>query len=176
MNEEKSAKSRRQEEFARGAHPNVDRLIELASDEKPAEILIPEDGKDSREKSMWKILLQLKPFLPYLARLVPLLDIAVGPVQNAGLSNEVRESVAKIQAIQREVSAAVQDQSLELKLLNEQIAQLRQASERQTAAQAKLAEELKSVGSLVRIAAIGLGILSVVLIVMTGVLLAHVGR
>src|SRR5271165_4521489 len=98
MNDEKPAKSR--EATSRNpAFPHVDRLIELASDNKPAEILIPEEAKNSKENPMWKVLLQLKPLLPYLTRLVPLLDVALGPVQNAGVSNEVRQAMAGIHAI-----------------------------------------------------------------------------
>jgi hypothetical protein len=129
---------------------------------------------------MWKILLQLKPFLPYLARLVPLLDIAVGPMQNAALSNEIREAIAastaKIQAIQRDVNAVAQDQALQLKRLEEEIIRLRDASEKYTAAQASLVEDVQQVNKLILWSAAGLGMLLVVLIVMTAVLLSRVAH
>ncbi|HEX3471718.1 MAG TPA: hypothetical protein VHT28_11090, partial [Silvibacterium sp.] len=146
MKEEKLAKSQRAQETIHRPHPNVDRLIELASDDKPAEILSAEEAKDSKENPMWKILLQLKPFLPYLTRLLPLLDIGIIPVQNADLSKEVRQSVAKIQTIQRDVNIAVQDQGVQLKRLEEELTRLRQASEKYAAEQAGFAEELKSIG------------------------------
>jgi hypothetical protein len=71
----------------------VDRLIELASDEKPAvkpaEMLALEELKESDTNAMWKTLLQLKSVLPYVSRLLPLLDlIGVGHTQNTGLSKE----------------------------------------------------------------------------------------
>jgi len=176
---------------ANSAFSNVDRLIELASDKKPSALTAKgdpakdnfgkSDAKHSKDTPMWKILLQLKPFLPYLARLVPLLDVALGPVQNAALSNEVRDAVtqttAKIQAIQRDVSGAVTsaiaEQALQLKQLEEELTRLRDASEKLASSQTSLAHDLTSVRKLVALSAAGLGILLIALIVMTAVLLAH---
>src|ERR1700753_3003720 len=87
----------------------VDRLIELAADKKPsaastpsgelvavADILpetemtrIPEPGshiepKDADESAMWKVFLQFKSVLPYVSRLLPLLDLGIGQAQNSG--------------------------------------------------------------------------------------------
>jgi hypothetical protein len=125
---------------------------------------------------MWKVLLQLKPLLPHLTRLLPLLDIGLGPMQNAGLSDEVRQTMAKIQAIQRDLNSSVQDQSLHVKLLEEELTRLRVASEKQAAAQTELADGLESLAKMVRFAGLGLGILLVALIVMTAVLLAHMAH
>jgi len=177
-------------------YPNVDRLIELPSDKTPAGLAAPADRDDpgageapenspkpSDDKPVWKILLQLKPFLPYIpyiARLVPLLDVALGPVQNAALSNEVRQAIAqsvvKIQTIQRDVSTAVQDQAVQMARIEEEITRLRQASEKYAEAQAHIAEELGTLGTLIRLSAAGLAILLIALIVMTGVLLAHMAH
>lgn len=162
--------------------PNVDRLIELGSgkDEKG-----PADSKEPREKSLWKLLLQLRPLLPYLARLVPILDVAVAPLQNAGLSSDVRnavaksmaDSTAKLQSAQRELSSAVtsalDQQSVALKQLEDELTGLRQASEKFAAAQAGLAEDLRSLTRLLKIAALGGAILLVAVIVMTAILLAR---
>ena len=171
-------------------YSNVDRLIEMASSKKPAELTNPaaKDATDSadpvKDKSMWKILLQLRPFLPYLARLVPVLDVVVGPLQSAGLSHEVRESIAqstaRIQSIQRDlksaVASAVEDQALQLKRLEEELTRLRDAADKQTRAQAQLAEDLSALSRLIRISALGLGLLLVALIVMTAIMLVHVTR
>lgn len=172
---------------ANAPHANVDRLIELASDKKPSALATKGDpAKDksgnsgpnlSEDKPMWKILLQLKPLLPYLTRLLPLLDLGLIPAQNAGLSNEVRQAVtqttAKIQAIQSEVSAAVQEQALQLKQLEEELTRLLDASEKHAAAQAGLARELASTRKLVSLSAAGLGVLFIALIVMTAVILGR---
>ena len=173
MNDEKPVKLRRAQETTPGLHPNVDRLIALASDDKPAEIFSPEEATDSKGKPMWKILLQLKPLLPYLTRLLPLLDLGIVPARNAGLSNEVRQALTKIQTIQRDADIAAQDQAVQLKRLEEDLIRLRDTSEKQGRAQEKLALEVRSMARLVRVAGIGLAILLLLLIVMTGVLLAR---
>lgn len=162
--------------------PNVDRLIELGSDKDEKGSAEP---KEPQEKSLWKLLLQLRPLLPYLARLVPVLDVAVAPLQNAGLSSDVRnavaksmaDSTAKLQSAQRELSSAVtsalDEQSLALKHLEDELTGLREASEKFAAAQASLAEDLRSLTRLLQIAALGGAILLVALIVMSAVLLTR---
>jgi hypothetical protein len=182
MIDELMTKLGRSRESGRGsAHESaVDRLIELASDAKPsakpAEMLALEEPKDSDQNAMWKALLQLKTILPYVSRFLPLLDlIGVGQAQNAGLSKEVRDNVTSIQSGQREMRLAVQDQALEIKRLEDQIARLRETSEKNNFEHAELVEDVKSIGSLVRAVGAGLAILLVILILMVGVLLAHAG-
>ena len=163
------------------SHANVDRLIDLASDKKSAELSRndPDAAEQTKDKSMWKILLQLRPFLPYLARMVPGLDIALGPLQHAGMSHEVRESIAqstaKIQSLQRELSAAVSSavevQEVQLKRLEEEITRLRETAEIQARAQTLLVEDIRSLGRLFRFALIGGAIGLVTLIVMSVFLL-----
>ena len=91
---------------------------------------------------MWKLLLQLRPFLPYLARLVPMLEMAVGPLQSAGMSSDIRKAVAgsiadstaKIESIQRDLgtafTSAFDRQSAQLTRLEDELTRLRQASEK----------------------------------------------
>ncbi len=167
------------------SHANVDRLIDLALDksDKKLATLDPENSRDAAEqpkdKSMWKILLQLRPFLPYLARMVPGLDIALGPLQHAGMSHEVRESVAqstaKIQSLQRDLSAAVTSavevQAVQLKRLEEEMMRLRETAEIQARAQTLLVDDIRSLGRLFRFALIGGAIGLVALIAMSAILL-----
>lgn len=163
------------------SHANVDRLIDLASDKNRAELsrTDPDAAEQPKDKSMWKILLQLRPFLPYIARMVPVLDVALGPLQHAGLSHEVRESIAqstaKIQSIQRDLSAAVisavEVQAVQLKRLEEEVTRLRETAEIQARAQALLVEDLRSLGRLFRFAMIGGAIGLVALIAMSAILL-----
>jgi len=170
------------------SHANVDRLIDLASDKsdkKVAELprTVPVDSRDDieapKDKSMWKLLLQLRPFLPYLTRLVPVLDVALGPLQQAGLSHEVRESIAqstaKLQSMQRELSAAVTSavevQAVQLKRVEEEMIRLRETAEIQARTQTLLVEDLRSLGRLVRFALIGGAIGLLALIAMSAILL-----
>jgi len=161
---------------------NVDRLIDLASEKKRTELAAPDPeglGDQPRDKSLWKVFLQLRPFLPYLTRLVPVLDVALGPLQNAGLSHEVRESIAqstaKIQSIQRDLSttltSAVEQQAVELKRLEEELLRLRDTAEIAARAQTVLAEDLRSLARLFRFAVIGGAILLIGLIGMSAILL-----
>ena len=165
-----------------GQFPSVDRLIELASDKDDPGAANP---KEAREKSMWKLLLQLRPFLPYLARLVPKLDVAVGPLQSAGISSDVRkavaqsmaESAANLQSIQRGLhtaTSALDQQSAQLKALEDELARLQQASEKAAAAQLSLSNDLRSLTRLIQIASLGGIALLVALSVMAGILLAHI--
>jgi hypothetical protein len=162
--------------------PNVDRLIDLGSGKSP------DPPKEPGEKPLWKLLLQLRPFLPYLARLVPMLEFAVGPLQNAGMSSDVRKAVAqavaesteRLESSQRDLSAAVtaalENQSLDLKRIEEELTRIGQLSEKFAAAQVSLAEDLKVLTRLIRVAAIGGAILLVALIVMGAVLLTRVAH
>ena len=165
-----------------GQFPSVDRLIELASDKDDPGAANP---KEAREKSMWKLLLQLRPFLPYLARLVPMLDVAVGPLQSAGISSDVRkavaqsmaESAANLQSIQRGLNtatSALDQQSAQLKALEDELARLQQASEKAAAAQLSLSNDLRSLTRLIQIASLGGIALLVALSVMAGILQAHI--
>jgi hypothetical protein len=161
----------------------VDRLIELAADKKPdakpTEMLALEEPKESDANAMWKALLQLKSVLPYISRFAPLLDLigmGASQAQNAGLSKELRESVSGVETSQREVRLAVQDQALAISRLEDQVTRLRESSEKNNFEHAELVEDVKSIGNLIRVVGAGLAILLVVLILMVGALLAHVGR
>jgi hypothetical protein len=168
-------------DFPKADFPNVDRLIDLASSPQPAPVIAlqsaaanpKQEARNPKDHPMRKLLLQLTPLLPYLARLLPLLDINIGSAPNPTLSNEVRQAAARIHAIQREMDIAAQDQAVQLKRLEEELARLHAVSEKHAAAQAKLVDTLDSIGRLVRLSAAGLGILLAVLIVMTAVLLAR---
>jgi hypothetical protein len=144
------------------------------------------ETRGSDRSSMWKTLQQLKGVLPYLSRLLPLLDarilplldlVGLGHAQNSGLSlslsKELREDVTSIQGGQNDIRLALQDQSLEIKRLEDEIALLRQAAEKNAVEHARLVEDVKSVAAWVRATGAGLAILLLVLIVMVGVLLMH---
>ncbi|MBV8115514.1 MAG: hypothetical protein JO300_12290 [Silvibacterium sp.] len=164
--------------------PNVDRPRDLGSDKGKTR----SDPAEPREKSIWKLLLQFRPFLPHLARLVPMLEFAVGPLQSAGVSSDIRkavagsmaDSIAKLQqSIQRDlttVTTALDQQSDQLKRLEDQLTGLQQASDKFAASQADIARELDRLGKLARLSAAGLGILLLAVIVMTGILVARLSH
>jgi hypothetical protein len=177
-----AAKPLKTRESSPSAYANVDRMMDLASEPQKGELRPPEISADQpKDKTMWKIFLQLRPFLPYLARLVPVLDVALGPLQTAGMSHEMKETIAqstaKIQSIQRDLSTAVttavEQQAVQLKRLEEEMIHLREAAEIQVRAQTVLAEDLRSLARLFRYALIGGAILLASLIVMCGLLLTQ---
>jgi hypothetical protein len=177
-----AAKPLKTRESSASTYVNVDRMMELASESKKAELPPPEISADQpKDKTMWKIFLQLRPFLPYLARLVPVLDVALGPLQTAGMSHEVKETIAqsttKIQSIQRDlttaVTSAVEQQAVQLKRLEEEMIRLREAAEIQLRAQTLLAEDLRTLTRLFRYAVIGGAVLLVALIAMSALLLTQ---
>ena len=165
----------------------VDRLIELASDEKPSapspkeiertppEFFVngPDDGKDMEENPMWKMLLQFKGVLPYVARLLPLLDLGASHAQTSALSTEVKHQVGELQTSQRDLRLTLQDQTLQLKRFEEQVTRMREATEKNAFEHSELVEDVKSIQTLVKTVTGVLGALLVILIVMVGILLFH---
>ncbi len=179
--------------------PNVDRLIELASDPDKKGSPRGSGEPEPRVKSMWKLLLQLRPFLPYLARMVPILDVVAGPLQSAGVSSDIRKAVAEsmadstvklqstlqaelqaeLQSGQRDleaVTSALERQSAQLKRLEDEITRVRLASEKSAAAQADVARDLGRLNKLASLSAAGLAVLLLALVVMTAFMLARLPR
>jgi DNA repair exonuclease SbcCD ATPase subunit len=187
----------------------VDRLIRLASDEKqpatgmalelpaPVEAASPLEAKEIEIKSadrpgMWKALQQLKAILPYVSRLLPLLDarflpllelLGAGHGHSAEVPKELRERIESIHAAQQELRTASQNQAadlnnqaVDLKKLENQIEQLWAASRQSERGQTELAESLRSTRRLIGLIGAGLGILAIILIVLVSVFLTHSHR
>jgi uncharacterized coiled-coil protein SlyX len=117
---------------------------------------------------MWKALLQFRAFLPYIARL---LEMSSPPQQSTAVStelrNEVRQSVGALEASHRDLRLAVQDQTLEMKRIEESVTRTREASERNAAEVTELVEDVRSMRSLVKVA---LGILVMLVVTLIGLL------
>jgi hypothetical protein len=165
------------EEVPNPAHEAaVSRLIELASEEKPQSntALALEAPKEPGRNSMWKILLQLKPLLPYLTRLLPLLElVGVGQQQNAGLTHELRESVSGMQTSQSGLRAAIDEQAFQLKQLEDQLLRTRELTEKTSL---MVAGKIESLSKQMWIIGAALAVLLVILIAMVGAILSHVIR
>jgi hypothetical protein len=192
---------------ARAASPaqeaQIDRLIALASEpasakqdptaltrQEAAALASPSAEADEPGKpSFWKSLSHLKGALPYVSKLLPLLDArflpllellgAVGPqnsAQTAALTKETRENFAALQVAHQDLVAAVREQSLDIKELEEQIVQLSEAHEKNVLAQAEFLLDVRSVGTLIRAVGAGLAILLVIVILMLGAVLTRTVR
>ena len=102
---------------------------------------------------MWKALLQLRVFLPYVARL---LEMSSPSQQSTALTselrNEVRQTVGALESSHRDLRLSVQDQTVEIKRIEEGITKAREATERNALEVTELAEDVRSMRSLVKTA------------------------
>jgi hypothetical protein len=141
----------------------IDRLIELASDEKPhtAVEALPqhslslEDEKDSGP-SMWRVLLQLRVLLPYLAKVLPLVERGLLGTNITGhatakidTSNLDRE-IAGVGEAQRDLNTAVKAQTAELRELQEQVAVLTRSAEKTQSLHEEMAASLSALKKLTK--------------------------
>lgn len=115
---------------------------------------------------MWKTLLQLRAFLPYIAKL---LEMSSPSQQSTALStelrSEVRQSVGALESSHRDLRLAVQDQTVEIKRIEENLTRTREATERNTLEVSEVAEDIRSMRSLVKVT---LGVLVMLFIALIG--------
>lgn len=174
-----------------------DRFIEMAQKKAPLPPepkLLPEDvvpdvplapAKKSRT-SLTQKLGRLKPLLPILSGGLRLIDhgavqavaqlislVEGGGISQAAVDVELHQGLAEIQTGHRELSLQVQDQTVAVKRVEDQITLLRKTIERNATEHAELVEEVKSFKKLVRAIGTGLAVLLIALIVLAGILLAR---
>ena len=102
---------------------------------------------------MWKALLQLRAFLPYVARLLEMSNPSQqSTAMTAELRGEVRQSVSALESSHRDLRLAVLDQTVEIKRIEEAMTKTREASERNALEVTELAEDVRSMRSLVKTA------------------------
>jgi hypothetical protein len=86
-----------------------------------------EKAEKGSHRSMWELLLQLRVVLPYLARLVPLLD----PLLDRGILKagpdltELNKGFATMQTSTRDLEVQARNQALQLERIEQQMGQLR---------------------------------------------------
>jgi hypothetical protein len=169
----------------------VDRLIALASDDEPArenhfqdqpetvEETVPGPAESAREggemraipgysetsremehNPMAQALMPFRGLVPYIARILEMAQAEAGP----GISAELKQTVNEMQGSQHDLRMAVQDQVLQMKRLEEEVAHTREASERNAFESSEMVEDLRTMHSLVKKTAGVLGTLLVALI------------
>lgn len=121
----------------------------------------------------WKGMMRLGSVLPWVARLAPLFEGGIPNEQTLGAGQEVRHEVAGLRLVQYEIKTTIQDHSLQLKRLEDQLTRVRESVESDSSESAAVMDSMKSTVKLVRMVGIGVGALLLVLIVMVGVVLAH---
>src|SRR6202167_4595761 len=82
-----------------------------------------EKAEKGSHRSMWELLLQLRVLLPYLARLVPLLDRAL--IKPAPDLTELTKGIAGIQNGSRDLEVQARNQALQLERIEQQMGRLR---------------------------------------------------
>jgi hypothetical protein len=91
-------------------------------------------------RSMWELLLQLRVVLPYLARLVPLLDRGI--LKAAPDLTEVTKGVAAMQTSSRDLEVQARNQALQLERIEQQMGRLRVVHENSIEESRKLVAEI----------------------------------
>jgi hypothetical protein len=162
----------------------IDRLIELASDEKPRQAVVTEmplhsnrslslqDKEDQKDPkpSMWRVLLQLRVLLPYLALVLPLLERGIlgtnvlsgpAPAQHRLDTTHFDEGLAGLEDAHKDLTVQLKNQSSEIKFLQEQIGWLGKSIENHALRQEEIAHSIASLRKMVLISAlIGLVLLA----------------
>jgi hypothetical protein len=133
----------------------------------------PGEAKPEDLSAAIKTLMQLGSVLPLAARMAPREGETVQePV--AVDSQEVKQEVSGLRLLQYEIKTTVQDQSMHLKRLEDQLARLRESAEMDSAESASAMDNMKSTAKMVRVMGIGLGVMLMVLILLIGMVLMHV--
>lgn len=164
----------------------VDRLIALASDEKPvaAKPVVPKPAAALPQEShgletmplladptaamddnpMLKALLQYRMLMPYMTRLLE--PQSHGDPGLGSLTTDLKQSVGDLQLAQRDLRLTVQEQLVQMKRVEEEMNRTREATERNASESSELVEDMKSMRSLVRKTAGFLGTMLAVLVVL----------
>jgi len=162
----------------------IDRLIELASDEKPRAAVqaLPqhslslENEKDSGP-SMWRVLLQLRVLLPYLARVLPLVERGLLGTNITGQSAQKIETsnldrgITEVGEAQRDLNNAVKAQTAELRELQEKVAVLTKSVEESRARHEEMDVSLSALKKLTETSVTVTIALLLILTVLVGLLL-----
>ena len=91
---------------------------------------------------MWELLLQLRVLLPYLARLVPLLDR--GMLKAGPDLTELTKGIAAMQTGSRDLEVQARNQALQLERIEQQMGRLRVVHENSIEDSRKLFADIRS--------------------------------
>jgi hypothetical protein len=138
-------------------------------DDPVAEAALPplslEKAEKGSHRSMWELLLQLRVLLPYLARIVPLLDR--GLLKGSPDITELSKGIAEMQNGSRDLEVQARNQALQLERIEQQMARLRVVHENDMEESRRLSSEIRSLRSWLFAMAI---LLVVLLLVSVGLL------
>jgi hypothetical protein len=104
-----------------------------------------EKAEKGSHRSMWELLLQLRVLLPYLARIVPLLDR--GLLKGSSDTAELSKGIAEMQNGRRDLEVQARNQALQLERIEQQMARLREVHENGMEESRRLSSEIRSLRS-----------------------------
>jgi hypothetical protein len=119
---------------------------------------------------MWELLLQLRVLLPYLTRLLPLLDPGLRSTPDLG---ELTKGIAGLQNGSRDLEVQARNQALQLERIEQQMSRLRVAHENSIEESRKLLEEVRLLRSWMLGIAVVMFVLLLATIVMVTLLLTR---
>jgi hypothetical protein len=104
--------------------------------------LSPEKAEKGSHRSIWELLLQLPVVLPYLARLLPLLDR--GTLKTSPDITELTQGIATMQTSSRDLEVQARNQALQLERIEQQMGRLRVVHESSMEESRKLVAEISA--------------------------------
>jgi hypothetical protein len=125
-----------------------------------------EKAEKGSHRSMWELLLQLRVLLPYLARIVPLLDRGLLTKGSPDIT-ELTKGIAEMQNGSRDLEVQARNQALQLERIEQQMGRLRVVHENSIEESRRLSSEIRSLRSSLLAIAI---LLVVLLLVSVGLL------
>jgi hypothetical protein len=143
-------------------------MTKSRTSDPPAEPL--EKTEKGSSRSMWELLLQLRVLLPYLARLVPLLDRGF---RSAPDLSEITKVIAEIQTGGRDLEVQARNQALQLERIEQQMSRLRVVHENSIEESRRLLAEVSSLRHWMLGTAIVMFVLLLATIVMVTLLIMH---
>jgi len=129
-----------------------------------------EKTKKGSSRSMWELLLQLRVLLPYLTRLLPLLDPGLKPAPDL---SEITKGIAQLQTGGRDLEVQARNQALQLERIEQQMSRLRVVHENSIEESRRLITEVRSLRRWMVGAAIVTFVLLLATIVMVSLLVWH---
>jgi hypothetical protein len=143
------------------------RTSDLAEPSQPSVAL--EKTQKGAPRSMWEMLLQLRVLLPYVTRLLPLLDPGLRPGPDL---SELSQGIAGLQTGGRELEVQARNQALQLERIEQQMSRLRVVHENSIEESRKLLAEVRSLRSwMLGTAAIMFVLLLATIVMMTWLLI-----
>jgi septal ring factor EnvC (AmiA/AmiB activator) len=130
--------------------------------------------KTGKGSSMWELLLQLRVLLPYLSRVVPLLEPLLdraAPKTDPAFT----QNLTAIQTSSRDLEVQARNQALQLERIEQQLANLRTALETHAETNRNLAKDLEKSRARLTLFAVITLVLLLIVAGMVGFLLAHAG-